>query len=64
MSLLGKVFTGVTWTAAGVQLVLCWTGVMSWLTFMYYFSYVKLVVTSVKYLPQVRNGRPGKGMSD
>ncbi|CAG2173854.1 unnamed protein product [Oppiella nova] len=52
MSLLGKVFTGVTWTAAGVQLVLCWTGVMSWLTFMYYFSYVKLVVTSVKYLPQ------------
>ena len=53
MSFLGKLFTGVTWTAAGIQLVLCLTNVMSWLTFLFYFSYVKLAVTSVKYIPQV-----------
>ncbi|XP_054158598.1 cystinosin homolog [Oppia nitens] len=52
MSLLGKLFTGGVWSAAAVQLILCLVGVESWLTFLYYFSYVKLTVTSVKYIPQ------------
>ncbi|CAG2113597.1 unnamed protein product, partial [Medioppia subpectinata] len=52
MSLPGKLFTGVTWSAAAIQLALCLTSVMTWLTFMYYFSYVKLVVTMIKYIPQ------------
>ena len=30
------------------------THVISWLTYLYYFSYIKLGVTLIKYIPQVR----------
>lgn len=34
-------------------MVLALVHTLSWLTFIYYFSYVKLIITAVKYLPQV-----------
>ncbi|CAG2172217.1 unnamed protein product, partial [Oppiella nova] len=63
MSWLGKLYLAVTWTAAGIQLVLSWTGVMSWLTYLYYFSYVKLSVTLIKYAPQAWSNYKRKSTS-
>ena len=34
-------------------MVLSIVHVINWLQFIYYFSYVKLVITGVKYLPQL-----------
>ncbi|XP_072294644.1 cystinosin [Eucyclogobius newberryi] len=40
------------WTFALVSLVLAIARVISWLQYIYYFSYIKLAVTLVKYVPQ------------
>lgn len=42
----------VGWTFALVSLFLAVARVISWLQYIYYFSYIKLAVTLVKYVPQ------------
>lgn len=42
----------VGWTFALVSLFLAVAHVISWLQYIYYFSYIKLAVTLVKYVPQ------------
>uniref|UniRef100_A0A8C9S5J7 Cystinosin, lysosomal cystine transporter n=1 Tax=Scleropages formosus TaxID=113540 RepID=A0A8C9S5J7_SCLFO len=42
----------VGWTFALVTLFVAVAGKITWLTYLYYFSYIKLGVTLVKYIPQ------------
>jgi cystinosin len=42
------------WFAIAVQLVMAIFGEVTWLWYIYFFSYIKLVVTLIKYIPQVR----------
>jgi hypothetical protein len=54
----------VSWTARGllavfaavvvISLILAWTDVIKWLDFLSYCSYVKLAITLIKYVPQVK----------
>jgi len=39
--------------AAGITLVLSLVGIVPWLDFLYLLSYIKLMLTVVKYIPQV-----------
>ncbi|KAK3794613.1 hypothetical protein RRG08_003759 [Elysia crispata] len=41
-----------SWLFAGVSLVVTLVHKISWLTYLYYFSYIKLGVTLIKYVPQ------------
>ncbi|XP_070688576.1 cystinosin [Pempheris klunzingeri] len=43
----------IGWTFALVSLFLAVAKQISWLVYLYYFSYIKLAVTLVKYVPQV-----------
>ncbi|CAL1526900.1 unnamed protein product [Lymnaea stagnalis] len=40
------------WLFALVSLIVTLTHVITWLTYLYYFSYIKLGVTLIKYIPQ------------
>lgn len=42
----------IGWTFALVSLFLAVAKVISWLDYMYYFSYIKLAITLIKYVPQ------------
>lgn len=42
----------IGWMFVLVSLLLAATGQISWLDYLYYFSYIKLAVTLVKYVPQ------------
>ncbi|UXI18252.1 acetylcholinesterase 3 AChE3 [Sarcoptes scabiei] len=53
LSLHSKLFQWCVWSIGAVLMILAWLNTITWLTFIYYFSYIKLMVTSVKYLPQV-----------
>lgn len=44
----------VGWLFALISLFLAVAKEISWLDYLYYFSYIKLAVTLVKYVPQVR----------
>jgi len=54
----------VSWIARGfltifavvvlISLILAWVDVIKWLDFLTYCSYVKLAITLIKYVPQVR----------
>lgn len=41
-----------------VTCIVAATGSFNWLWFLYVFSYVKLAITIIKYVPQVRFRRP------
>lgn len=45
---------GVSVVALGVDCVLVAVGVVWWLDVFYLMSYMKLVITPLKYIPQVR----------
>ncbi|XP_029988909.1 cystinosin [Sphaeramia orbicularis] len=45
-------FLGVGWTFALVSLCLAAAKQITWLDYLYYFSYIKLGVTLIKYVPQ------------
>lgn len=45
-------FLVVSWTFAFVTLVVAFAQKISWLTYLYYFSYIKLGITLIKYVPQ------------
>lgn len=41
------------WLFAAAALIVTLTHKITWLTYLYYFSYIKLGVTLIKYIPQV-----------
>ncbi|XP_036307708.1 cystinosin isoform X1 [Pipistrellus kuhlii] len=45
-------FLALSWLFVLVILILAATGVTTWLKFLFFFSYIKLAVTLVKYFPQ------------
>ena len=53
MSLLSKILLSGTWLFAAVALVVTICHKITWLTYLYYFSYIKIGVTLIKYIPQV-----------
>ncbi|KAI3379318.1 hypothetical protein SNEBB_002858 [Seison nebaliae] len=42
----------IAWVFIFISIILAVTEVVTWLTFVYYFSYVKLGITLIKYIPQ------------
>lgn len=57
VSIFAKVFLVAVWLAAIVLAVLvATTNWLNWLTYLYFFSYVKLTITIIKYIPQVSVG--------
>jgi len=44
----------IGWSFAFVSLFVAVAQKISWLDYLYYFSYIKLGVTLVKYIPQVQ----------
>ena len=59
MSIPAWILVALLWLAVFISLFVSIGGKLSWLNFLYVFSYVKLAVTLVKYIPQVwrREGR-------
>ena len=53
VSLLSKILLSGTWLFAAVALVVTICHKITWLTYLYYFSYIKIGVTLIKYIPQV-----------
>ena len=53
------VLVGGAWLFAAISLIVTLTHKITWLTYLYYFSYIKLGVTLIKYVPQVRQHRLG-----
>ncbi|CAG2165995.1 unnamed protein product [Oppiella nova] len=53
LSLFSKGFLVIVWSASVILAILVpTTHWFNWLTFLYYFSYVKLTITIIKYIPQ------------
>lgn len=52
VSLLSKILLSGTWLFAAVALVVTICNKITWLTYLYYFSYIKIGVTLIKYIPQ------------
>ena len=59
MSIPAWILVALLWLAVFISLFVSIGGKLSWLNLLYVFSYVKLAVTLVKYIPQVwrREGR-------
>ena len=51
-SIVCMVLVSTAWIAIYVLLLLSSLAIVSWLQYMYFFSYVRLAVTLVKYIPQ------------
>lgn len=52
LSKVSMVLVGGSWLFAAVALVVTLFHKITWLTYLYYFSYIKLGVTLIKYIPQ------------
>ncbi|XP_013403521.1 cystinosin [Lingula anatina] len=52
VSYVARVLLAVAWIVAIVGLILGFCKVITWLTFVYFFSYIKLAITLIKYVPQ------------
>jgi cystinosin len=53
VSVLTWILLAILWLTVFISLFVVIGGKLSWLNFLYVFSYVKLVVTLIKYIPQV-----------
>lgn len=53
MSKVAIFFLVVAWTFAFVALFVAVAQKITWLTYLYCFSYIKLGITLIKYVPQV-----------
>ena len=53
MSIVCRVLVSSAWIFALVTLFIAVGKVITWLSYLYYFSYIKLGVTLIKYIPQV-----------
>lgn len=49
-------FLALSWIFALIVMVMAAVGAVTWLQFLFCFSYIKLAVTLVKYFPQVPPG--------
>jgi len=56
LSRVARVLLAVMWLFLIVSLFLTLGHVVTLLLYMYFFSYVKLAITLIKYIPQVCNG--------
>lgn len=54
MSNICKVLVAGSWLFAAIALIVTIAHKITWLTYLYYFSYIKIGVTLIKYIPQVR----------
>lgn len=52
LSKVAIILTSGAWLFAGIALIVTLTHKITWLTYLYYFSYIKLGVTLIKYVPQ------------
>lgn len=52
VSFVSKVLLSCTWLFAAVALIVTLCHTITWLTYLYYFSYIKIGVTLIKYMPQ------------
>jgi len=52
VSFVSKILLSGTWLFAAVALVATLLQKITWLTYLYYFSYIKIGVTLIKYIPQ------------
>lgn len=52
VSTVAKVLLALFWTFAGVSLVVAATGKITWLLYLNFWSYIKLAITLIKYIPQ------------
>ena len=48
-----KLFQGFVWIVGVSMAITATLNVTKWIDFIYFFSYVKLFVTAIKYLPQL-----------
>ena len=53
VSMVCKVLVGLAWLFAIVALFVAVFKVITWFMYLYFFSYIKLAVTLIKYVPQV-----------
>lgn len=53
-SIVGIIILCLLWLFVLISLFVAVGGKLSWLEFLQFFSYVKLAVTLIKYVPQVR----------
>lgn len=54
VSIFARFIVGVFGLFLFISLILASTDVIHWLDYLYYCSYVKLTITLIKYIPQVR----------
>lgn len=59
VSTTARIILGIFGVAIVVFLILAGTNTVHWLDFLYYCSYIKLSITLIKYIPQVRGGGGG-----
>lgn len=52
VSFVTKIVLACTWLFAAAALVVTLYNKITWLTYLYYFSYIKIGVTLIKYIPQ------------
>lgn len=52
VSLPSKILLSCTWLFAAIAFVVTLCRKITWLTYLYYFSYIKIGVTLIKYIPQ------------
>ncbi|KAK3750082.1 hypothetical protein QZH41_017116 [Actinostola sp. cb2023] len=52
VSKISAVIVGSSWLFAAIALVVTLCKKITWLTYLYYFSYIKIGVTLIKYIPQ------------
>jgi len=49
------VLLGIMLLFLSISLVVVLSHKMTWLLYLYFFSYIKLAITLIKYVPQVRS---------
>lgn len=51
-------FLVLAWLFVLVTMIVAAVGVTTWLQFLFCFSYIKLIITLIKYFPQVLQSLP------
>lgn len=60
ISIICKIIFSVMWLFSFITLIIAFAHVLTWFQFVFYLSYVKLLVTLIKYIPQVHMNRKRK----
>jgi len=54
VSTVARVLLAIFWSFAGVSLIVASAKSITWLLYLNFWSYIKLAITLIKYIPQVR----------